>query len=110
MLLSMACYFDLADDERCDRMVAWLLGEQTADGGWNCDRERAKHPSFHTTISTLEGLAAFSRARGNRAALQRVVSRGHDYFLRHRLYRSERTGEIVRPTFAKLSFPPQLVL
>lgn len=59
MLLSMACYFGFAGDERCERMLAWLLDEQMADGGWNCERGRARHASFHTTISTLEALAAY---------------------------------------------------
>lgn len=107
MLLSMACYFGFADDERCDRMLAWLLAEQMTDGGWNCERERARHSSFHTTISTLEGLFAFESARGGDLAVRRAADRGRDYFLRHRLYRSERTGDVVRPSFAKLSFPPR---
>ena len=107
MLLSMACYFGLADDERCDRMVTWLLQEQMEDGGWNCDRARARHASFHTTISTLEGLAALASARGYDATLQEAAARGRDYFLRHRLYRSERTGETVRPSFSRISFPPR---
>jgi hypothetical protein len=107
MLLSMACYFGFSDDERCDRMLAWLLGEQMADGGWNCERQRARRSSFHTTISTLEGLAAFETARGHDAVVRHAADRGRDYFLRHRLYRSERTGEVVRRSFAKLSFPPR---
>ncbi len=109
MLLSMACYFGLGSDERCERMVHWLLAEQMDDGGWNCNRRRggARHASFHTTISTLEGLSAFESARGSDVRVQRAVEKGRDYFLRHRLYRSERTGEIVRASFAKLSFPPR---
>ena len=107
MLLSMACYFGFADDERCERMVAWLLAEQMADGGWNCDSARARHSSFHTTLSTLEGLSAFAAARGDSAKLRKAGSRGRGYFLRHRLYKSERTGQVVRPSFSKLSFPPR---
>jgi len=107
MLLSMACYFGFGESKRCDRMVEWLLGEQMADGGWNCSSARARHSSFHTTISTLEGLTAFTSARGSDSRLQRAADSGREYFLRHRLYRSERTGEIVRPSFSKLSFPPR---
>ena len=107
MLLAMACYFGFAEDERCDRMVQWLLGEQMPDGGWNCQRERARHASFHTTLSTLEGLAAFGTVRQPDAKIAAATARGRDYFLRHRLYRSERTGEIVRPSFSQLSFPPR---
>jgi len=105
MLLSMACYFGFADDERCDRMLSCLLSEQMDDGGWNCERERARCSSFHSTISGLEGLRAFESARGHNMAVRRAADRGRDYFLRHRLYRSERTGEIVRSSFTRLSFP-----
>jgi len=108
MLLSMACYFGIADDERCDRMLSWLLSEQMDDGGWNCARKRgARHSSFHTTISSLEGLHAFESTRGHDATIRRAADRGRDYFLRHRLYRSERTGKVVRSSFTKISFPPR---
>ena len=64
MLLRMACYYGFADDERAERMTEWLLADQMCDGGWNCRRTRggATHSSFHTTISTLEGLAALDAA------------------------------------------------
>lgn len=107
MLLNMACHFGFATDERCERMLTWLMAEQMGDGGWNCERERASHSSFHTTISTLEALAAFEAARGPRTDVSTAAARGRDYFLRHHLYRSERTGEVVRPAFTKLSFPPR---
>jgi len=107
MLLSMACHFGDAQDARIDRMASWLLGEQMPDGGWNCASAGVRHASFHTTISTLEGLAALASVRGDDQTLDRATERGRDYFLRHRLYRSERTGNIVRPSFSKLSFPPR---
>jgi len=107
MLLSMACYFGFGGNEQCERMAEWLVGEQLADGGWNCQSARARHSSFHSTISTLEGLAAFTSVRGGDSKLQRAASSGREYFLRHRLYRSESTGETVRPSFSKLSFPPR---
>ncbi|TPV94830.1 MAG: hypothetical protein B7733_13540 [Myxococcales bacterium FL481] len=107
MLLHMACYFGFGEDARCSRMAQWLLGEQMRDGGWNCQRRGARHASFHTTISTLEGLTAYVVLRGHDAAVHDAAERGRDYFLRHRLYRSERTGEVVRPGFSKLSFPPR---
>lgn len=110
MLLSMACYFGFAGDERVARMTHWLLGEQLDDGGWNCnyrDGGGATHSSFHTTISTLEGLAALDRAGGPRADVATAADAGRAFFVDHQLYRSSRTGEEVRPSFAKLSFPPR---
>ena len=46
-------------------LVDRLLGEQLADGGWNCEVENgATVSSFGTTINVLEGLLAFERATG----------------------------------------------
>ncbi len=107
MLLSMACHFDLAGDPRTRRMVDWLVTQQMHDGGWNCRKPRgAKHASFHTTISVLEGLAAFERSVGDAPVLA-VADAGREYFLDHQLYRSARTGEVVKPSFTRFSFPPR---
>ena len=89
-------------------MIAWLLAEQMNDGGWNCNRSRgAVHSSFHTTISTLEALAAFQSASGSNSEVDDAMTRAREFFLCHHLYRSSSTGEIVRPSFSKFSFPPR---
>ena len=107
MLLQMACYFGFGDAEPCDRMRRWLLSEQMADGGWNCNRNKgATHSSFHTSISTLEGLAALQAIRPSKKS-GAATSRGEAFFLEHQLYRSSTTGNVVRPSFAQLSFPPR---
>jgi len=47
-------------------LVERLLGEQLADGGWNCEVENgATVSSFGTTINVLEALLAFERATGD---------------------------------------------
>ncbi len=47
-------------------IVDRLLGEQLADGGWNCDApHRSTRSSFNTTICVLEALLEYERARGN---------------------------------------------
>jgi len=44
-------------------IVTRLLGEQMADGGWNCEQENGStRGSFHTTIDVLEGLLEFEQA------------------------------------------------
>ena len=108
MLLRMACYFGFNNEEHTRRMTTWLLGEQMSDGGWNCgwNRGGATHASFHTTISTLEGFASFASTRLD-ARIERAMVAGRSFFLKHQLYRSCRTGKIVRSSFAKLSFPPR---
>jgi hypothetical protein len=87
--------------------VARLLGEQMADGGWNCEQEHgATVGSFSTTINVLEGLAECERAVGATHEVTAARTRGEDYLLERRLLRRLSTGEIVDPTFSELSFPP----
>ena len=104
MLLDMAVAFGYAEDERCERMIASLLREQMDDGGWNCERYRgATHSSFHTSVSALEGLRSFEHLPDVAAACER----GREFFLEHQLYRSSTTGEVVRQSFSRFSFPPR---
>ena len=53
-------------------IVDRLLGEQMADGGWNCEQERGStRGSFDTTINVLEGLLEHERATGGTADVDR---------------------------------------
>ena len=81
--------------ERLDDVVGYLLGQQLDDGGWNCASrgDRGKHSSFHTSILALEALDAYQRAGGG-AATEQAQARGREFFLRHRLYKSHRTGQV----------------
>jgi hypothetical protein len=48
-------------------VVDRLLGEQLADGGWNCEAENGSvRSSFDTPINVLEGLLAHERAMAAR--------------------------------------------
>jgi hypothetical protein len=88
-------------------LVDRLLGEQMADGGWNCEQERgATVGSFSTTINVLEGLAEYERAVGATQGVTAARRRGEDYLLERRLLRRLSTGEIADPIFTELSFPP----
>ncbi len=109
MYLTLACYFGV-HDPRIDDAMAWLLDNQLADGGWNCQNVRFgdRHSSFHTSISALEAVAEAVRAgRADASALSRALDGGREFFLAHRLYRSHRTGEVVDPVLTRLSFPPR---
>ena len=79
-----------------------LLEEQMSDGGWNCQRDYgATHSSLHTTISVLEGLRLYELRLGRRArAIQAAQRRGREFLLVHRLFRSHRTGEVIKPILA----------
>jgi hypothetical protein len=107
MLVLLATSFGHRD-ERLDATVAWLVEQQLGDGGWNCEtvRSGSRHGSFHTTISVLEALLAHDRSRAGRA-LTAAIAAGQEFFLRHSLYRSHRTGAVVDPAFTRFPFPPQ---
>ncbi|MEV4706287.1 hypothetical protein [Actinoplanes sp. NPDC049316] len=75
--------------DRLPSLVELLLDRQQDDGGWNCAAgdDRGRHSSFHTTVMALEALHAYDGAAV-------AHGRGREFFLRHRLYRSHRTGEV----------------
>jgi hypothetical protein len=114
MSVSLGLTFGLARDERVDAVVDWLLARQLHDGGWNCQaddgasgrRVGCRVSSFHSTLSVLEALLAYSHSDGERAGrVQQAAERGRAYFLRHQLYRRETTGEVARASFTRFSFP-----
>ena len=88
-------------DERLSTLIDFLLSVQMEDGGWNC-RIRVKPKTFNV----LEGLRAAHHAglltsetfRGSEA-------RAIEFMLQHRLYRSDKTGEVVEERFLNLTFP-----
>jgi hypothetical protein len=108
MVLSILSYF-ACDDERVGTLADHLLDQQMPDGGWNCQRPRgATHSSMHTTISALEGLRHYeSHGRRGRAKVRDAQRRGREFLLAHRLFRSHRTGAVIRPEFTRFSFPPR---
>ena len=108
MVLSILSYFE-CDDDRLDTIATHLLEQQMPDGGWNCARPRgATHASVHTTISALEGLRFYElHRRRNVRAVRAAQRRGREFLLMHRLFRSHRTGQIIKPQFIRFSFPPR---
>src|SRR3954464_9382728 len=101
-VVALGAYFG----ERSDRLVDRLLGEQLADGGWNCEAERGSvRSSFHTTICVLEGLLAFEKAFGATSAVSDARRRGEEYLLDRRLLRRLSTGEVINPTWTQFAFP-----
>ena len=101
MVLSTARWFGV-DDPWTGCLAGNLFALQMPDGGWNCRATPgyggATHGSFHTTILALEALLGCPGA-----ALARA--RGEEFLLAHRLFRSHRTGAIVKPEFTRFPFP-----
>ena len=106
MVLSICAHFRCGE-ERLEGLAGYLLREQMEDGGWNCLRYRgATHGSFHTTILALEALLALEQWSGD-SGFAAAQARGREFLLRHRMYRSHRTGAVVKSEFTRFAFPPQ---
>jgi hypothetical protein len=87
-------------------IVERLLGEQMADGGWNCEQENGStRGSFHTTINVLEGLLEHQRATGGSAEVTAALERGQEYLLERRMLRRLSSGELIDRAFTVFSFP-----
>jgi hypothetical protein len=87
-------------------VVERLLGEQMADGGWNCEQENGStRGSFHSTINVLEGLLEHERATGGSNEVTAALERGQEYLLERRMLRRLSSGELIDPAFTKFSFP-----
>lgn len=109
MALQVGAYFRL-DAARIEAILDNLLEERFPDGGWNCAtkrRPRPTHSSFHTTFNVLDGLREYLEWDGaaRRAEALAAVQGALEFALRHRLYKSHRTGEIIQPDFTLMSFP-----
>jgi hypothetical protein len=76
-----------------------LLGEQLADGGWNCEAENGStRSSFNTTICVLEALLEYELADGcsSDPAVTAARLRGQEYLLERRLFHRRTTGEVIQ--------------
>ena len=100
-ILAAGAYFG-AD---CDRLVDLLLSEQLEDGGWNCEAPPSTRSSFHSTICVLDGLLAYEKAQGPKAAVTEAQARAQDYLLERHLLRSLTSGEVIDPRWTRFAFP-----
>lgn len=108
MFLNYACYFGAPADE-LKSVVDFILTQLMPDGGFNCrlNRSGAEHSSLHSTLSMAEGIVAY-RDNGYTYRLDELESArksSEEFMLIHHLFRSDRTGEIIHPSFLKLAFP-----
>jgi hypothetical protein len=100
MALALFAYFQL-DDERVDLIAQHLIEHQMEDGGWNCRAIRGdKHASFNTTLLVLEGLREFQALRPkSKLPIKIAQAAGREFLLQHHLYKSHRTGKIVKSSY-----------
>ena len=100
-ILAFGSYFG----ERCDSIVDRLLGEQLADGGWNCKAPPSSRSSFHSTIRVLEGLLEYERKWGVATAIADARLKGHGYLVERRMFRRLTTGEVIDNAWSRFAFP-----
>src|SRR5215470_2542560 len=101
--LALGSYFGHPSESLARR----LLGEQLADGGWNCEAPKSSRSSFHTTICVLEGLLEYEHAIGTRPETAAARRRGEEYLLERSLFRRLSTGEVADPAFLEFAYPPR---
>jgi len=108
MVFGILSYFQF-DDERLEKIFQYLVENQMSDGGWNCQYPYgATHASFHTTLLVLEALYEYSKFTTlKKDQIEKMQQDAHEFLLKHRLFRSHRTGKVVDSKMLRLSFPPR---
>lgn len=108
MFLNYASYFNTPEIQ-LHSVIDSILGEWMPDGGFNCwsTRVGAKHSSLHSTLSVLEGFYEFLKA-GNqyrKKDIKQAQNSAEEFILMHKLFRSDKTGNIINKDFLKLVYP-----
>jgi hypothetical protein len=108
MALDYMCWFE-ADEEKLETIVDFIINQHMSDGGFNCrlNYSGAIHSSLHSTLSVLEGIRTYAD-KGYTYRLQELLEiekKGIEFILEHRLYKSDKTGEIISKSFLMLSYP-----
>jgi len=108
MLLNYACYFGTPQEDLVS-VIDYLVLNQMGDGGFNCqlNRQGAVHSSLHSTISILEGLWEYKKNgyTYRLPELEAITAESLEFILQHRLFKSDKTGEVIDRRMLLLSFP-----
>ena len=110
MVLNYGCWFGVQENE-LRSIVDFLLEERMDDGGFNCysNRSGAVHSSLHSTLSVAEGILEY-RENGytyRLRELEKAEKNCREFMLMHRLFRSDRTGNVIKSAFLQLHYPPR---
>lgn len=110
MFLNYASFFGVPETQLAP-IVDYLLDNVLPDGGFNCSWKYTdtNHSSMHSTISVLEGLWEFQKAgHSHRQEDIEMTRKGAEEFLfQHRLYKSDKTGRVIDPSWTRLAYPPR---
>ena len=108
MFLNYAAYFK-TPEENLNPIIDYLLEQKMNDGGFNCSKHHlgAKKSSLHSTLSVAEGIREYvlNRYEYRLDELLEAEKTSIEFMLKHHLYLSCSTGEIIRKQFLRLSYP-----
>ncbi len=108
MFLNYASYFK-TEEQYLVSVVDCILNQIMPDGGFNCrsNRYHSIHSSLHTTISVIEGITEYQKNGYNYKydELEKARQSSIEFILKHQLYISDRTGDIISKGFLKLAYP-----
>jgi hypothetical protein len=106
--LGLGAHF-VPEEPRLPLIGSAVLGAQYDDGGWNCQLRNypeRRHSSFHTTFNVLENARiAIDRGIVPEPEFRDAEERALEFMLAHRLYRSDKTGEVISERFTHLTYP-----
>ena len=108
MFLNYASYFQIKEKE-LESIIDFLLLQKMSDGGYNCysNHSGAVHSSMHSTLSVMEGYVEYLKNGYSykKQLIESALLDAKSFLLLHRLYLSDRTGEIIHPEFLKMRYP-----
>lgn len=96
------------DDERVIALGEWLAKEVRFDGGWICPvrsrdfLHKHSHSCFTASYSAVEGLLALS---SQSREIAKSKDDGIEFLLKHRLFRSDRTGQVLCSRWLETGYP-----
>lgn len=108
MCLNYMCHFGV-EESKLKSIVDCFISQQMADGGFNCNYKRpgAVHSSLHSTISNLEGINSYY-VHGYKYRIDKLMQikeEAVEFILKHHLYKSDKTGEVIKKSFTMFSYP-----
>jgi len=112
MSLFFMCHFKI-DQEKLISVVDFIISQQLPDGGFNCNynykKYGAKHSSLHSTVSLIEGMNEYidNGYTYKVDVLRKIRVEAIEFIMMHKLYLSDRTGDIINKNFLMLSYPPR---
>ncbi len=112
MTLFFACNFGI-EEKKLHSVIDFIITQQLDDGGFNCNfnykKYGAKHSSLHSTVSMIEGFNEYIKNNYQYKVNQVIKMRDDaiEFVLMHKLFKSDRTGEIIKKSFIMLSYPPR---